>query len=284
MIRFCLAAGAMTVAPAMAFYFYDSAAFLSRIHTWVGILPTGSAQTLINAEASLSFAFAICPGAWLTLAGAGIYHWIKKRRGECMEVPPEKISIPHPVWGFFCCIALPILVLWRDADVQMHPRYLMLILPASVVFCAALFWRWVPSRKGFVVWVALQVLVFGLTIIVISPSRQAQTDKMEFAKIVRKSIPDEALIIGGNLSPVLDYYRGIGVRPNWQILWSGWDWNVETVDAKIRKAWNNGVPVYLSTLPLGWSYFEQDFLDVHYLFKDCRQERINQNLYRIYPR
>jgi hypothetical protein len=284
MIQFCIAAGSITIAPAIAFYLYDSAAFLDRIHTWIGILPTGSAQTRINAEASLLFAFVVCPGAWIALAGAGIYHWIKNRQGNFGEARSDIKPISHPVWGFFCCIALPILVLWRDADVQMHPRYLILILPASVIFCAALFRRWVPSRKGLIAWAALQVLFFGLTLIAFSPYRQTQTAKMNFAQVIRKSVPDEGLIISGNLSPLLDYYRGIGVRPQWQILWSGWDWNIETVDAKILEAWSNGIPVYLSTLPLGWSYFEREFLEVHSLFKDCRREKIAPNLYRIFPR
>lgn len=284
MIQFGIAAGAVTIAPAIAFYLNDSAAFLGRIHTWIGILPTGTAQTRINAEASLLFAFVVCPGAWIALSGAGLYHWIKKRRDFSMEARTETESIPHPIWGFFCCIALPILVLWRDADVQMHPRYLILILPASVIFCAALFQRWVPSKKGLIAWAALQVLFFGVTLIAFSPYRQTQTDKMNFAQVIRKSVTEEGLIISGNLSPLLDYYRGIGVRPDWQILWSGWDWNIEIVDAKIREAWNNGTPVYLSTLPLGWSYFEREFLEIHSLFQDCRKERIAPNLYRIYPR
>jgi hypothetical protein len=283
-ILFCLAAGTITVAPAVAFYLHDSVAFLDRIHTWVGILPTGSAQTRINAEASLLFAFIVCPGAWIALAGAGIYHWIKKRQGNSGGARLIIMPISHPVWGFICCIALPILILWRDADVQMHPRYLILILPASVIFCVALFRRWIPSKKGFIVWAILQVMFLGLTIVALSPYRQTQTDKMNFAQIIRKSVPDEGLIISGNLSPLLDYYRGIGVRPQWQILWSGWDWDINTVDVKISEAWNNSIPVYLSTLPLGWSYFEREFLEVYSLFKDCRKEKIAPNLYRIYPR
>jgi hypothetical protein len=232
----------------------------------------------------LLFAFIVCPGAWIALAGAGIHHWRKKRQGNFDKARSGLKPLAHPVWGFICCIALPILVLWRDADVQMHPRYLILILPASVIFCAALFRRWVRSNKGLIAWAALQVLFFGVTLIAFAPYRQTQTEKMNFAQIIRKSVPDQGLIISGNLSPLLDYYRGIGVRSQWQILWSGWDWNMETVDTKVREAWNKGTPVYLSTLPLGWSYFEREFLEVHYLFQDCRKEKIAPNLYRIYPR
>ena len=43
-------------------------------------------------------------------------------------------------------------------------------------------------------------------------------------------------MIAGNYSPILDYYRGIGVRPEWQIVWSGWDWNATDVEARIVEA------------------------------------------------
>jgi hypothetical protein len=106
---------------------------------------------------------------------------------------------------------------------------------------------------------------------------------MQFARSVRESIPGAALIIAGNYSPILDYYRGIGERPQWQIVWSGWDWNVKVLDAGIHEAWNNNLPVYLSTEPRGWSYFEGEFLDAYYLLKDRKKLQIVNNLYRVYP-
>lgn len=281
---FGLAAAALAVAPAVGFYLHDAALFMDRLRTWIGILPTGSGQFRTNAEASLLFAVAICPGAWLALAGAGVCRLFRKRRGTLVDSAPAMRQIPHPVWGFLCCIALPMLILWRDADVQLHPRYLLILLPASALFCASLFRRWVPSRKGLIAWGVMQVLCFGLALMALSPYRRAQTEKMEFARIIRTRIPGAGLMIGGNLSPLLDYYRGIGVRPEWQIQWSGWDWNIETVDARIREAWALGLPVYLSTQPSGWSYFERELLEVHHRLKDCRRERLAPHLYRIYPR
>ena len=100
---------------------------------------------------------------------------------------------------------------------------------------------------------------------------------------MREAIPGKALIIAGKYSPILDYYRGIGVRPEWRILWSGWDWNSITIEAKIDDAWANRIPVYLSTDPPGWSYLEKELLEVHLMLKDSPRQLIVPHLYRIYP-
>jgi hypothetical protein len=90
-------------------------------------------------------------------------------------------------------------------------------------------------------------------------------------------------LIAGNYSPMLDYYRGIGVRPQWQILWSGWDWNPLAAEETITKAWANHVPVYLSEDPLGWRYFETEYLHFHLFLKNHKREFITSRFFRIYP-
>jgi hypothetical protein len=279
---FGLTAAIVILAPAVAFYLLDPAGFIERTKTWLHAIPMGSVQFLTNMEASLLFTFVICPGAWFAVAGAGIHRIFRKKNSA--EHVVQTVSIPNPIWGIVCCLIVPIAILWRDADVQMHPRYALVVLPASVIFCAALFRRWMPSRRGVTVWAIVQVLVFGLALVAFSPYRQIQTKKMEFARLVRKSVPDAGLIISGNYSPILDYYRGIGIRPEWQILWSGWDWNHNAVEARIADAWRNHIPVYLSTDPPGWSYFEKEFLDVYLMLKDCPKEPIVPHLFRIHPR
>ena len=283
MLSFGFAAGAVILAPAVAFYLLDPSGFIERTKTWLHAIPMGSIQFRTNMEASVMFAFVVCPGVWLALAGAGLYRYIKRIIEPAGSDPPAE-AIRYPVLGVLCCLVLPVAVLWRDADVQMHPRYLLIALPASAIFGAALFRRWVPSRRGAVIWAVVQVLMLGLAFVAFSPYRQTQIQKMQFARLIRDTVPGAGLFLSGNYSPILDYYRGIGVRPDWQIQWSGWDWNHEGVATRIGEAWSNGVPVYLSTDPPGWSYFEKEYLDAYLLLKDCRKEQIIPHLYRIYPR
>jgi hypothetical protein len=243
-----------------------------------------SVQFRNNVQASLLYMLAMCPGAWFCAAGAGLYALFRRRRaangtGESGRTDP----MTNPFLGAVACLVLPVAVLWRDADVQIHPRYVLVALPGSMIFCVSLYRRWVKSKRGPVIWAAVQILVFGAALAVLAPYRQTQTRKMEFARTVRDSVPDEGLLFAGNLSPVLDYYRGIGVRPRWQVFWSGWDWDAGAAGNAIRRAWAGGIPVYVSGNPAGWFNFEGEFLDLHYLLKDCRQEQVAPMLFRVLP-
>jgi len=242
MLLFGFSAACITLAPAVIFYLLDPAGFVERIKIWFHAIPIGSVQFRNNMEASLLYAFIVSPGIWLAVAGAGIYRLFGKRKVPAGQMP-QSHPIRYPFLGILGCLVLPVAVLWRDADVQLHPRYLLVALPASAIWGAALFHRWIPSKRGVVVWAAAQVLLFGLALVAFWPYRQTQIQKMEFARSIRESVPGAGLILAGNYSPILDYYRGIGLRPDWQIQWSGWDWNHETVPARIYGAWARGIPV-----------------------------------------
>ena len=282
-MRFGLAAAAVILVPAVAIYLYDPAGFVGRMKTWLHAIPMGSVQFRNNMEASLLFTFVICPGAWLAVAGAAIRRVFMRKRPDSIEQDASVPAIPHPIWGVLCCLVMPIAILWRDADVQMHPRYALIVLPASVILCASLYRRWLPRKWGLAAWAVVQVLIFGLALAAFSPYRQTQTGKMKFANLMRESIPGSALMIAGNYSPILDYYRGIGVRPKWQIVWSGWDWNANAIAARVAGSWNNHMPVYWSTDPPGWSYFERELLETYFIFKDCKKEQVAPHLYRVLP-
>jgi hypothetical protein len=280
-LRFAAAAGAAFLMPVLSFYLLDPAGFMERTRTWLHAIPMGHVQFWNNVQASILYTFVICPASWLAVAVA----WISARQGRQKKGPSVSgTSIANPALGVFCSVVLPIAALWRDADVQIHPRYALIALPGALIFCAHCYDQWVRCRKGPIVWAVVHLLVFGAAAVALSPYRQGQTQKMECARAVRDAAPGNALLIAGNYSPILDYYRGIGVRPQWQVLWSGWDWNPEVAEETIRRAWADRVPVYLSNDPLGWRYFEMEYLHFHLLFKDCRKEPISPGFYRIYPK
>jgi hypothetical protein len=179
---------------------------------------------------------------------------------------------------------MPIVALWRDADVQMHPRYALIALPGSIVLCVSLFHRFFPGRRGLIAWASLNVAFLGVGLATCYQTRQIETERMQYVESIRDQIKGEALFIAGSYSPMLDYYRGIGVRPEWRILWTGWGWDLDKADAAIRDAWMKDIPVYMIEEPLGWRYLEAEFLHFYFFSQDHRKQPVLLNkLYRIYP-
>lgn len=289
MVLFFVSAGVAAFAPALIFYLHDPAGFREKVRTWFHNVPTGPVQFGANFQAGLLYTLAVCPGAWFAAAGAGIYRLLRgrNRRADADEKSRTPMRgerrLAETVLGACACMIFPLAVLWFDADVQMHPRYLLAVLPASLILCAQLFHRWAPSSKGAAVWAVVQVLALGAAMAALGPYRQTQTGKMEYARQMRDAIAGKALVISGNCSPILDYYRAIGIRPEWKILWSGWDWDVRTAEDQICNAWRDGIPVYLGWNPSSWSRFEKEFLDLHFLLKDCEKEMVAPMVWRVLP-
>jgi hypothetical protein len=282
LLLFGCAAGAAALAPVLSFYLLDPSGFIERTRIWLHAIPMGHVQFWSNVQASLLYTFAICPAAWLVTAGAGVYSRLRKKSTGVSSAASKPVR--NPMLGLFCCVLLPIMALWRDADVQIHPRYALIALPGALILCAHVYDRWARTVKGPVVWAAVHVIVLGVAVAVLSPFWHEQAGKMENARAMRDAVPGEALIIAGSYSPILEYYRGIGVRPQWHILWSGWKWNPEAADDSIRRAWAERRPVYLTEDPRGWRYFESEYLHFFYFLKDCKKEAVGPKLFRIYPR
>ncbi len=291
-LRFGVASVLVIVAPAALFYLYDPSRFMQRTRVWLGILPTGEVHFWENVQASLLYTFAVCPAAWLALLSAGIWYlWRRLRRARRPLAagggPPsagDAAGIPSPLLGFMCCLFIPLAILWRDADVQIHPRYLLVVLPASLILCARLYHRWTGTTRAAVRWAVLQLVVFGIAQAGMQPLRQLQAEKRDYAQMVRSLVPGEALLIAGGYSPILDYYRGLRDRPGWRILWSGWIWDRDKAAAEIAQSWARNEPVYLCDGPAAWLYFEDQRLDLYYILRGSRSEKVAPGLTRVEPR
>ncbi len=299
-VRACLlflaSAGVTVLGPILALYFHDPAGFFVRTEAWMRAIPMGGSHLLKNVESSLLFALAVCPGAWLALLGGGVVFGVGRalrgrRRGqssppratEHRQYEARKARFAHPVWGLVCGFVLPLAVLWRDADVQMHPRYLLILLPAGLLGAAFIYGRLLDSTRAVIWWAVIQVVVFGGSAVALEPLRQIQYEKKEFAELVVKAVPGGGLLIPGGFSPILEYYRDIGIRPAWRILWSGWGWNRTNVEAAIEKSWEEAEPVYLCDPPWGWLMLEDERLDLFYILRDSPRATIAPGITRVFP-
>lgn len=301
--RFSLTALFVIAAPALVFYLRDPAGFAARTLFWWKTIPTGETQLGKNVEASLLYLFAVCPGSWIALLMAGLYRsaatakiLLQKRQkptigmGSILDAggsnvgKSSRVGLPSSLWGFTACLVIPILALWGDADIQIHPRYALIALPASAVLCASLYHRWVPSTRAAVIWTLLQLAIFCLSQAAIQPFRQLQEEKKAYAQTVCDMIRGDALLIAGAYSPIFDYYRASGERPQWRVLWSGWGWKKDVAASTIADTWARHEPVYLCDGPGAWFNFEEQRLDLHFILLDCRREVISPGLVRVLPK
>lgn len=277
-LRFGVAAALATLGPIAFLYARDPAGYSARVRVWLGAIPLGPGQFASNLEASLAYAIALSPAVWLGALVAGA------RRILIRRVEPRKLTavrIPYAVSGVVCCIVIPVASLWRDADVQLHPRYLLIALPGVVLCGAALFDRWAGTARAAVVWGVLHLVVFGVAQAGLSVMRGLQSERRVYVERVYAHVHGTALLAGGNLSPALDYYRSVGNRPGWQVLWSGWSWSPEGARAAIEGARSRGQPVYICDGPWAWFNFELQRLDLFHATRGRKLESVLPGLVRV---
>ncbi len=268
---FLIGAAVTLLAPILLVHASDPGAFVGRVREWTQAIPTAASHFAANLSASLLFAFLICPASWVALAVATVARvphppashenvalGTALRRSLWLPVSPASL-----VCGAVSSIALPIAILWRDADVQMHPRYLLVALPGALILCAGLYHRRRPSPGSAAAWALIHILIFAVAAAAMQPFRAAQYERKAYARVVCENIPGGGLLLAGSYSPVLDFYRATGIRPRWRILWSGWGWNRQAAEHEIRKTLELGEPVYLCDGPYAWLYFEDERLDLH---------------------
>jgi hypothetical protein len=294
MSLFGAAAALVGAGPVAVLYLQDPPAFQHRMQIWLQAIPMGRVHFWRNLQASLLYTVAACPAAWLLALGAGIRYRLKgvtlvppavgtEGRHEAKRPAPVTSVLSSPAIGMLCFLLLPVALLWRDADVQIHPRYALIVLPPAILLCAALYVRWAPSPRAATTWILVHLSIFGIAQVGLQPLRYLMKEKRDYAQLVREAVPGEGLLIPGGYSPIMDYYRALGDRPQWEILWSGWGWEGRTAEAAVRAAWSHNTPVYLCRGPAGWIYFEDELLDLYYLFRRSEQREVAPGLFRIYP-
>jgi hypothetical protein len=275
-LLFGLSATIVGGAPVLILYLADPAAFAERMRLLKQAIPTGAEHLGANLMATAVYGALTAPAALMALSGAALLRH-RNVRGTAESNPGPRF----PLAGAFCGIILPLALLSRDADVQIHPRYTLVALPAIILVSARLYDRWMPGARAAAVWGLLNIGVFAASQFAVQPFRSMQTEKKAYARSVLDHAPLDALLIAGAYSPVFDYYRAIGVRPDWKILWSGWGWSADSAAARVSAARGERRPILLCDGPWAWLYFEDERLDLHRLFSNCRTDEISPGLREI---
>ncbi len=286
---FVLGASVTALAPVLLAYISDPCTFVERVRGWTRTIPTAATHFTANLSATLLFVFLICPASWIAMALVTVargprtptacqHEGVATARSRVLPVP---VSPAFWIWGVVTSIVLPVAILWRDADVQMHPRYLLVALPGALILCAGLYHCRRPSPGSAAAWAMIHILIFAAAAVVMQPFRAAQHERKAYTSVVLEMIPGEGLLLAGSYSPVFDFYRTTGVRPRWRVLWSGWGWDRYAVATEISRALARRESVYLCDGPYAWLNLEDERLDLHHILRGQPGEVVAPGLRRF---
>ena len=179
---------------------------------------------------------------------------------------------------------LPLLTLLPNADLRIQPRYELIAVPAFVL--AALVGLKLmqaeeksPARRillGVVLLGHLSFFVGGMAVLVrfnrLSLERKARVETL------LASAPRNAAFVGGAYTPILGFYQQSGIRPDWDVIRSGWEWNRESLPERInRELVANRRVFYLSDARV-WDYLRGEQADVEALRSKFRFVRVARGM------
>ncbi len=209
--------------------------------------------------------------------------------GLCVAAAVDALK-RRDLWfnGFLALgILFPLVVLVLNPDSHLHPRYEMIALPAMTAG-AGMFAARAVAQVEAREWRGLLLLGLGSILVLliatvgfIQPARrQAQGDR-EFACFLARELPPGAVIIAGRQTPALHYLQGIGVRPDWRIISSGWDWPGQRLALQVRTGLEEGKRVYICGEARGWGGPEAK--DVTSLAAEFIFIPVRNRLYELVP-
>lgn len=210
--------------------------------------------------------------------------------GLCVAGAVDALKRRDRWYGGFLTLGvlLPLVALFFNPDSHLHPRYEMIALPALTAG-AGMFAAQAAAQLEAREWRGLLILWLGSMLVLliatagfIQPARrQAQADR-EFVYLLARELPRGAVIIAGRQTPALHYLRGIGVRQDWRIISSGWDWPGQRLALQVRTGLEEGKRVYICGEARGWGGPEAR--DVAALAAEFVFVPVRARLYELVPK
>ncbi|MBZ5538206.1 MAG: glycosyltransferase family 39 protein [Acidobacteriia bacterium] len=245
--------------------------FWGRVQGWAAVLPIRTHG--LGKQFLYLLAFAIVNGG-VSLVGM-LLTWRK-----WAKVAPVRALVSGMA-------LLPLLTLLPNADLRIQPRYELLAVPAFIL-AALVGLRMMqgeerpPTRKILVGVVLVGHLAFfagGMAALVrfnrLSLERKARVETLLVIA------PQNAGFVGGAYTPILDFYQQSGIRPGWEVIRSGWEWNRESLPERInRELMANRRIYYLSDAGV-WDYLREEQADVEALRSKFRFIRVDRGMERI---
>jgi hypothetical protein len=181
------------------------------------------------------------------------------------------------------------LLLLANHDLAVNPRYLL----TGLIGLAAISGWWLAewlrqARRGrrsvLAILTALTLAsVIGAGIYAYTQGKIMRETRHYITKIA--SLPSNAVFIVGAHTPLVNFYRGIGSRPQWKTIAAGAGWPDEQLGEVIDGYLQEGRPVYVDfdpkLWPKGMRERSREAAGLEMIKREYRLESVTDSLYRI---
>jgi hypothetical protein len=183
-------------------------------------------------------------------------------------------------------------VMLINHDLVVNPRYLLtglLGLAAVSGWAIAELAKWRPEVAG-----GVALLVAGLSIGVFIQLGKENYDQLWNARAARRYLsrieflPGNTVFIAGARTPLVNFYVGLGARPEWKTIQPGSGWPDERLGGVIDKYLAEGRPVYVDfdkdLWQLGSRETAREWVGLEMIRNHYQLDHIHDEFYRIVRR
>lgn len=168
-------------------------------------------------------------------------------------------------------VVLPLLALLTNSDLGIQPRYEIIAVPGFILVALVGLRKVlekVSTWKKKVIMNSVagaQIVFLSGGLILLGHYNRVAGERKTRVESLLKAAPRDAVFVCGAYTPILEFYRQSGVRPNWEIIRSGWEWNRATLAMQIAAALQQNRPVFLLKDTQVWKYLREEWQDVEAL-------------------
>ncbi len=262
---------ALGVLGALLFFSHTDPNFWHRVRGWAAVIPIGTHGVGIQLAYLVGFAFVNC-GVALAVA---LWTW-------------RKWSTVLPVRALVAGLAfIPLVALLPNADLRIQPRYELLAAPAIILAALMGLTRALTVKNLRARHTILALLLAGHGvfftggIITLTRFNRLSLERKVRVEGLLERAPRAAAFVGGAYTPILEFYRQSGIRPGWNIIRSGWDWDRANLQDQIAGELGANHPVlYLNDAKV-WDYLREEQADVEALRTQFQFVRVDSGIERI---
>ncbi len=272
--RLALAVAAMAVtlgvgmAMAAAWRVEGGRGYLANIVHWTELMAEERQRYPItypfNGVLVIAYLGLAVPAAVLVLAAAGAWaggRWRRRHGAEAKARPASPIGLAPAAWAAVAAVPYAVSLLVNH-DLSINFRFALPLGWMLTPLAACLLGRWLGLPKGR--WrdrpVRRRLAAVALSGALLAVGGGLPLGAFIFRDAREKRalcnamlhLPDRSVVAAGKGTPVAAYLVNMDICPDFEIIWTGWDFPHETLNDVVAEALAAGRPVYVNADPEHW--------------------------------